>query len=110
MSSGIVGTGQHLQAIVPSGHRQICAIAPKRNIASALYTSNAHVTQRHAQRNKQGIVCNSTSQAEGSRGNSATSWAVQINRNIVVAVDASEVGFRPLWSSKLWMLLSSLSY
>jgi hypothetical protein len=50
------------------------------------------MAQRHALQNFSQIVCHSTQQdTEGFRSGTATSWAVELNRNIVIAVDASEV-------------------
>jgi hypothetical protein len=90
-----VGTSLHLKAAVPCfGQRNSCG-AVKRNITSIRTNTGSQVAPRHAlKRIISHVVCHSTSQAEGSRGEAATSWAVAINRNIVIAVDASEVRFK----------------
>ena len=55
---------------------------------TGVFKSQRHVVAKHLR-----VVANSTSQAEGSQGGTAISWAVDIHRNIVIAVDASEVGW-----------------
>lgn len=92
----IVGTGRHLSAGLPCLRHRNRFNAGKRNTRHRLDNNVSHVAQRHALQNISHVVCNSsTSQAEGWRSGTATSWATEIKRNIVIAVDASEVRLRP---------------
>jgi hypothetical protein len=84
----------HLQGALPCvGHRNSFG-AVKGNTNFSAANAGCRMAQRHGQQNISKLVCYSTSQAEGFRSGSSTSWAVEINRNIVIAVDASEVGLR----------------
>jgi hypothetical protein len=91
-----VGIRRHLSSDLPCLTRRDSVNASKWNILPILGHTESRVAQRRALHNISHVVCNSsTSQADGWRSGTATSWAVELNRNIVIAVDASEVGLRP---------------
>lgn len=87
-----VGSRRHLSAGLPRLTRHNSVNASKRNTWHSRNIAGFRMAQRRALQNISHICNSSTSQTEGWRSGTATSWAVGINRNIVVAVDASEVG------------------